>query len=218
MVSGCAAERLADEGRHHAAIAQPHARAIGIEDADDLRVDAVIAMVGHRHRLREALGLVVNAARPDRIYVAPVIFLLRMDERIAVTLGGRGEEERRLLRLGQAERVVGAERADLQRRNRQLEIIDRAGGRREMKDVIHFVRQENVVGDVLLDEPVILVARRVLDVREVPGDEIVDRDDAMPFREQAVRQMRAKKTGAAGNDGDGRRTGARSHGAFYLTA
>ena len=35
---------------------------------------------------------------------------------------------------------------------------------------------------------------------EVPGDEIVDRDDAMPFREQAIGQMRAEKSGAAGDD------------------
>ncbi len=36
-----------------------------------------------------------------------------MDERIAVALGGGGEQESRLLRLGQAECVMCAERADL---------------------------------------------------------------------------------------------------------
>ena len=97
---------------------------------------SVIAVVGHRHRFGETLRLVVNAARPDRVHVAPVIFLLRMHQRIAVALRGRGEEERRLLRLGQPERVVRAERADFQRRDRQLEVIDRAGRRREMEDVI----------------------------------------------------------------------------------
>ena len=35
---------------------------------------------------------------------------------------------------------------------------------------------------------------------EVAGDEIVDRDDAMPFGQQPVGQMRAEKTGAAGDD------------------
>ena len=39
----------------------------------------------------------------------------------------RGEQEARALRLGQAERLVRAERADLQRLDRQLEVVDRAG-------------------------------------------------------------------------------------------
>src|ERR1700730_14264432 len=44
--------------------------------------------------------------------------------------------------------------------------------------------------------------RNVLDI---PGDEIVDRDDAMAFREQAIGQVRAEKTGAAGDNGNARR-------------
>ena len=35
---------------------------------------------------------------------------------------------------------------------------------------------------------------------EVAGDQIVDRDHAMPFREQPIGQMRAEKSGAAGDD------------------
>ena len=159
------------------------------------------AVIGHRHRLGETLRFIVNAARPDRVHVAPVIFLLRMDERIAVTFRSRGEEERRLLRFGETERVVRAERADFQRRNRQLEIIDRAGRRGEMKNVIEFFfRQENEIRDVVLDEAVILVAGEMLDVVEIAGDEIIDRDDAMTFRQQPIGQMRPKKTRATGDD------------------
>ena len=161
----------------------------------------MIAVIGHRHRFGETLRLIVNAARSDRVHVAPVIFLLRMHERIAVAFRGRGEEERRLLGLGQTERVVRAERADFQRRDRQLEIIDRAGRRSEMKNVIDFLfRQEDVVRNVVLDEPVILVARRDARCCRSAGDEIIDRDDAMPFREQPIGQMRSEKTRAAGDD------------------
>ena len=41
-----------------------------------------------------------------------------MDLRVAVDLAGAGQQEARVLGLGQAERVVGAERADLERRDR----------------------------------------------------------------------------------------------------
>ena len=121
-----AAERLLQEGGHHAAVAQAHARAVGVEDPHDAHLHAVVPVVGHGHRLGEALGLVVDAARPDRVDVAPVALGLRVDQRIAVDLRGRGEQEARPLGLGEPERVVGAERADLERLDRQLEVVDRA--------------------------------------------------------------------------------------------
>ena len=65
-----------------------------------------------------------------------------------------------------------AERADFQGRNRQLQIIDRAGGRSEMENVIEFfLLQEDVVRDVVLDEREILVPGEVLDVLEIAGDQ-----------------------------------------------
>ncbi len=96
-------------------------------------------MIRHGHGFGETLGLIVNAARTDRVDVAPVILLLRMHQRIAVTFGGRRQNEGRLLVLGQAERVVRSEGADLESRNRQLQVIDRAGRRREMEDVIEIL-------------------------------------------------------------------------------
>ena len=143
----------------------------------------MIAVIGHRDRFGETFCFIVNAARPDRVHVPPIIFLLRMDERVAVAFGGGGEQERRLLRLRQAKRVVRAERADLQRRNRQFEIINWAGGRGEMEDVIDLIGDEQILGHILLDESVVFVPGKVFDVREVPGDEVVDRDHAMTFRE-----------------------------------
>ena len=97
-----------------ARLVQAHPRAVGIEDADDLGVELVIAVVGRRHRLGESLGLVVHAAWSHRIHVAPVGFLLRMLQRIAVDLRGRGEDEARVFLLGEPQRLVRAERADLE--------------------------------------------------------------------------------------------------------
>ena len=77
-----------------------HAGAVGVEDADDLGVDFVLAVVGHGHGFGEALGLVINAARADGVDVAPVGLRLGMDERVAVALGGGGEEEGGLFGLG----------------------------------------------------------------------------------------------------------------------
>ena len=130
-----------------------HARAVGVEDAHDADVEAVVAVVGHRHRLGEPLGLVVDAARTDRVDVAPVGLGLRVDLRVAVDLAGRGQEEAGVLGLGQAERVVRAEAADLQRLDRHLEVVLRRGRAGEVQ---HARRPrpatQQVVADVVLDE------------------------------------------------------------------
>ena len=49
-------------------------------------------MVGHRHRLGEALRLVVHAAWTDRVDVTPVALVLRVYLRIAVDLARGGEQ------------------------------------------------------------------------------------------------------------------------------
>ena len=87
------AERLGDEIRDDATVAQPHARAVGIEDADDAGVHAMGSVVGHGHGFGKAFGFVVAAAGADGIDIAPIVFALRVDQGIAVAFAGAGEEE-----------------------------------------------------------------------------------------------------------------------------
>ena len=134
-------QRLAQEGRDRAAVVGAHPRSVGVEDADDRRVDALLAVVGHRQRLGVALRLVVDAARADRVDVAPVVLLLRMDLGVAVDLAGRGDQEAGALPLGDAEHVVGAVGADLERVQRQPQVVDRARRRGEVVDEV------DVLGD-----------------------------------------------------------------------
>ena len=104
-------------------------------------VDALLAVVGHRQRLGVALRLVVDAARADRVDVAPVVLGLRVDLGVAVDLAGRGEQEAGALELGHAEHVVGAVGADLERVQRQPQVVDRARRRGEVVDEV------DVLGD-----------------------------------------------------------------------
>src|SRR5207344_3580234 len=99
----------------------------------DLDRDAVGTVVGHRHRLRVPLGLVVHTAGTDGVDVAPVALGLWVDLRVAVDLGCRGKHEPRPLRLREPERVEGAEGADLQRMDRILEVVARRCGRCQME-------------------------------------------------------------------------------------
>ena len=95
---------------------------------------------------------------------------------------------------------MGAQRADLQRLDGQFQIINGAGGRGEMPDVIHRHVQEDELGDILLDEFEIRVAAQVGDIVHAAGDKIIDAHHLVAAGQKEVGEMGAKKAGRAGND------------------
>ena len=101
--------------------------------------------------------------------------------------------------LGESERVVGSVGADLQRVQRQPQIVDRRRGRGEVVDevdgLIDEIRLDDV--DVQVDER---VAANVGDVRERSRLEVVDADHAVAAGEQFVAEVRAEKSGATGDE------------------
>ena len=101
--------------------------------------------------------------------------------------------------LGQAERLVRAERADFQRGNRQLEVVDRARRARPVQHDVDRPVDVDVVGDVVLDEHEV-AAREVRDVGEIAGQQVVDADDRAVAVEQLFGQMGADEAGGSGND------------------
>src|SRR5215813_11938594 len=127
-----AAQSLIDKCRDDAAVVDAVSLAIGVEYTNDAHINFMHAVVSHRHGFGEAFRLVVYASRANWVDVAPVIFLLRMHERVAVNFRSRGEEELRALGLRKTQRIVRAQRPDLQRLNRQLQVINRAGRAGEM--------------------------------------------------------------------------------------
>src|SRR5207253_3016766 len=139
--------------RNDAPVSSAHARAVRVEDSDDARVQPVRAMVGHRQGFGEALGFVVRAPRTDRVDVAPVRFRLRVDLGIAVHLAGGGDQVSRPVRLGDAERVQGADAIDLEGVNGMPQIVPGAGGTGEMQDEVDGIVDDEWLRDVVPQEP-----------------------------------------------------------------
>ena len=185
-------ERLAQEGRDRAAVMRAHPRAVRVEDPHDRRVHALLAVVGHRQRLRVALGLVVDAARADRVDVAPVAPRLRMLLRVAVHLARRREQEARACLCAEPERVMGPVEPDLERVQRQPQIVDRRRRRREVVHNVHRLVDEVRLDDVDASVHEVLRNPDVLDVHERPGLQIVDADHAIP-RARAARRTDATR-------------------------
>ena len=75
---GLALQRLDDEVAHHAAVVGAQGP-LGVEDARDLDVHAVLAAVVEEQGFGAALAFVVAGSRADGLDLAPVAFELRMD-------------------------------------------------------------------------------------------------------------------------------------------
>lgn len=83
---GFSGKSLADDGGDDATIIQPHAWSVRIEDTDNFCVEVVIPMVGHGDGFGKAFGFVIDAPGADRVHVAPVVFILRVNEGVPIAL------------------------------------------------------------------------------------------------------------------------------------
>ena len=103
-----------------------------------------------------------------------------------------------------------AERADLERLDRQLEIVDRARRARPVQHVVHGPVDVDVLRDVVADELESRGSRRCAMLAMSPVSEIVDADDGMTAIEQRFAEMGSDEAGGAGDDGSwhGVRSGA----------
>src|SRR6266516_1931010 len=194
---------LDQEVRDDAPVAGPQAGPEGIEDAHDLDVETVRAVVRHRHRLGEPLRLVVHAARTDRVDVPPVPLVLRMHLRIAVDLARRRKEVPGAGGLGETEGVVGAERTDLQGLDRVLEVVAGARGAGEVQDGVHATVDREELRDVVLLELERGGVEEILDVLDAAGEQAVDSEDVPTAKDERAAEVRAQEPGATGDDGAG---------------
>jgi len=174
-----------------------HARAVGVEDARHLDRQAVLPPVVEEQGLGAALAFVVAGAEADGIDIAPIAFGLGMHRRVAIDLGGRCLHDLGPQPLGQAQHVDGAVHARLGGLHGVMLVMDGRGRAGQIEDLVHFhVERE---GDVVTQQFEMRVIEQVHDVQLGAGEVVVQADNvAVPFQ-QAFAQVRAEKTGAAGN-------------------
>lgn len=90
-----APECLDDEIGYDAAVVGAHARPIGVEDAGNPDVDAVLSVKVTEKRFGGTLAFVVARAGAEGIDVAPIVLRLRMYLGISIDLRGGGLEDAR---------------------------------------------------------------------------------------------------------------------------
>ncbi len=120
--------------------------------------------------------------------------------RVAVHLARGGEQEPRALPFRKPERVVRSVGANLQRLERQAQVVDRAGGAREVEDEVDRLVDLEMPRQIVVQEDKALAAE-VLDVLERSGLEVVHADDPEPVRDEGIAEMRAEKACTSRDDG-----------------
>ena len=125
---------------------------------------------------------------------------LGMHQRIAVDLGGGGQQEAGPFGQRQPQRLVRAQRAHLECLDRHVQIVHRAGQAGQVQHRIERALDEDVLGHVVLDEVEALVAGQVGDVVHVAGAEVVHGDHLVALSQQAVAEMGADEAGSAGDE------------------
>jgi hypothetical protein len=136
-------------------------------------------------------------ARTDRVDMAPIIFGLRMDARVAVDLGGRGLQDLGLYPLGKAQHVDRAVHAGLGGLHRIVLVMHGRGRTGEIVDLIDF--EINRKRDVVPDQFEALVAEKMFDVALGASEKIIKAEHIGAAGQQAFAEMRTEKTRSSGH-------------------
>jgi len=66
-----------------------HSRSVGIEDPDDFGFDFMLPVVVHEQSFCATLSFVITASDPYGVYIAPVVFSLRVGLWVLINLARR---------------------------------------------------------------------------------------------------------------------------------
>ena len=175
-----------------------HPGAVRVEDTDHANIDAVLAVVIEKQRLGAALALVIAGAGADGIHIAPVVLLLRMGQRVAVNLAGRGLEDARAAPPGKLQHVDRPMHGCLHRLHGVVLVMYRARRAGEVEDAVHLQAQR--LRHIVADELEIHLAKKVRDIRLGAGEQVVEADDIAALGHQALAKMRTDKARPSGDE------------------
>lgn len=92
------------------------------------------------------------------------------------------------------------ERSDLECLDRQLEIVNRTSGAREVQHAVKVTRDVRELRNVVLHEAEPLIPDQVRDVVGMAGDEVVEANDMVAVSDESIGEVRAQESGDAGDE------------------
>ena len=193
-----APKSLHDEVGNDTTVVGVHAWAVGVEDAHDADVDAVLAFVVHEKSFGAAFAFVVARTDADGIDVAPIVFFLRMNQRIAVDFRSGGLENAGLGASGKTEHSDCAHHRGLHRLDGIVLVVNGRGGAGEIVDLVDL--EFDGVDDVVSHQLKVGIVQKMSDVLAATGEVVVEADDFVAGGYHAVAEVAAEKSGFAGDE------------------
>jgi len=178
-------------------VVRMHLRAIGIEYPDNSDVNLVLPVIIEEEGLRAALPFVIAGSYADGVDVTPIIFPLWMDGGVSVDLAGGGLEYPGLYPFCQTQHMDGTHDAGLDGLDRVVLVVDRRSGTGQIVYLINF--EEDGLHHVMSYEFEIGFFQEMTHVLLSTGEEIVQAQNIMTFRDQAITEVGTEEPGAAGN-------------------
>jgi hypothetical protein len=167
------------------------------EDPGHLDLQAVLPPIVKKQGFRATLALIVAGARPDRVNVAPIIFSLRVDARIAIDFGRGRLENSCPQTFCKSQHVDCAVHTGFRRLHWVVLVVDRRSRTCEIVNLIDFhVEWE---GDIVPDQFEMRMNDQVFDVPSRSSEEIVDAENDRAICQQALAQVRTEEASTAGN-------------------
>ena len=154
-------------------------------------------MVVKEKCLRASLALVVATANADRIDVAPIGFNLWVNGRIAVNLRGACLKNFGAQPLGETKHIDGTMHASLGGLYRVVLVMNGTRRTGQIVNLINFDVQRK--RDVVTHQLKALMSDEVVNVSLGSCEEVIQTDDVVPVRQQAITKVAAKKACAARN-------------------
>eukprot|EP01137_Pigoraptor_chileana_P013985 Opistho-2@4893 len=192
---GLPLQRLYYEVADHAPIVRVHPGPKRVEYSRHTHVHFLLLCIRIAHGLCNSLALVVAGARPDRVHVTPVGFLLRMLFGVAIHLRRRRKQQPRAHTPCEAEHVQRAHGVCFDRLDWVVLIVRRRGGRREVIDLVNLKKQR--LSDVVVEQLEIWVPNPVVDVLLASRVEVVHHHHLVTLQHQHIDKMRPDKPRAA---------------------
>ena len=141
-------------------------------------------------------AFIITRSRTCAARITPVVFRLRMDQRIAVRLARSGQKDPRTRFVSEIESVERAEEARLQRVYRLLLILRRA--RRTCEMIYLVCRYAKRLSNIVSDERERTVIQKILDILHPSGRHIIKADHIASFTDQIPRQIRSDEACSSG--------------------
>jgi len=175
-----------------------HAWTICVENTRDLDRKTMLPMIIEEESLRAALPLVIAGAWTDWIDISPIILGLRVYGGIAIDLACRGLKDATFKPFGKSKHIDRTVHRRLGGLHGIMLVMDGRGRTSEIVDLVDLdIDRERYVMSHQFETG---VSMQMLNISLGTRKEIVHAKDVMPVRQKSIDQMRAQKSGAAGDE------------------